>query len=274
MTSARSRKRRWGWRTVLLAVTAATVLGWFLWWRVFEPTAILAKAKELASDSPLKAERLAAEAIAQSGGDFPAAQLFRARLLGRLGHWEEAAGQFSVIRFPNSLPAIDVSRFAVEAQQRGFYRLANNVFNVVKSDASVRTSVLRSLIQLHLRTGNDEVAVQICRELLDEQPQEAVAWQVIGTVAMNQKRPSEAEEAFLHCLRGSKNKSQRINVLEDLVQVRIDRGDLVTAREALEQLVVETGNELSDRAILTQCWILRLDGQFTEGAEATGATSQ
>ncbi len=251
-------------RTLLLICVLFACAGWYYWSKFYQPMKTFTQAKETVTKNPYIAEKLAALAISEAGGNFPEAQFFRAELLGQLGHWDESLGQFSLIEHPETLPAKKLCAFAREAQHRGFDYLAERIFQAAKHDSTLRPQILRSLIQIHLHMGKEELAKTECLELLKLVPDDGTAWQVLGTVSMNQKLLADSEKAFRKCLEISEDQQQKSAVREDLIQVLIDIGNLKKARHELE-ILRKTSTELSDRFLIEEAWILRMEGNPTQG---------
>lgn len=249
----------------LFAIFATAAAGFF-WYRYIQPSQMLSQARAIADADPRRAEQMVAEAIVYRGSDFPEAELLRAHLLSRIGQWDEAAGQFSLIKHPELLPAGDLAAFAMHAEARRRFFFAVDLFKAAKGDPEVRVAVLRSLIRLRLQLGQEDAAVKECQELLEDVPDDATAWQIIATVTMNQKKLAEAEQALTRCLQFSKVAEQIRNVREDLVQVLIDSGRVADARTVMELLKSES-NPLTDRASIAEAWILRMEGRPQDGID-------
>jgi tetratricopeptide (TPR) repeat protein len=251
---------------LLLAVATGSA-GLFVWSRFYRPIAMLAEARETANRDFYEAERQTAEAIAQAGGNFPEAQLFHARLLTSLGRTDEALGQFSLIQQPERLPADLLCDLAKAAMSRGETLLAKKALEAVGTNSELYPHAQRALIQIHLQAGREDLARSMCLRLLDREPTDGTAWQVLGTIAMNRKDLAEAEDAFRRCLKLSDDSNQSQDVRADLIQILIDRGDVSGARKELTTLRRKSSMPPSERTLLEEAWLLRLEGDLRAGVE-------
>ncbi|MFO1002892.1 MAG: hypothetical protein U0936_21380 [Planctomycetaceae bacterium] len=246
--------RRW----ILLGFLGMGALIYFVT-RVYLPKTLLKDAIAASGKSLFEAEKLVTQAIEQAGGSFPEAEVFRAQLFAASGRGDEALGQFSLVKSPERLPAkqlIDLGMVALKNQES---LLAEKAFLYVSSESEYYPSVLRSLIQIHLEMGREETARTECENLLALEPHDPIGWQILGTIALNRKELTEAEKAFLMCLQHSKDRQQIRETREDLIQIKIDQGNVAEARKQLTILAKESG-EYSPRAIIEHAYVLRMEG--------------
>lgn len=259
--SARHKSHRSRFRLPLILVLSAIVLLALAYFRerFYLPGKMLAEAISLSTHSLYEAEKVAADAIAKAGGKYPAAELFRTQLLAAQGRGDEALGQFSLISKPEDLPAEKLCDLGRVAMSRREMLLAEKAFSLVSEDSELYVQVLRSLVQIHLEMGKDDQTLRECRQLVELDPQDSTAWQVLGTISMNRKELSEAETAFQNCLKYSADALQSEQAREDLIQVLIDQGNTGEAQKELSTLSKVSGS-LSPRAIIEQAYVLRLEG--------------
>lgn len=259
-------RRRLRVRWILLVSALLGCAAYLYWDRVQQPQVALRRARVLATRDPLEAERMVSTAIAQRGGSFPAAQLLHAQLLLALGRDDEALGQFTLIEDPQQLPADELCDLARSALSRNQTLLARKAFQAVQSDSELFPQAQRSLVQIYLQLGWDEQVEAACRDLLERNPTDSTAWQILGTLAMNDKDLSEAEAAFRECLTHSDDPQQLQKTREDLIQVLIDQGDAQRARDELDILRDSTGG-LSGRAVIEEAYVFRLQGEPQAGID-------
>jgi tetratricopeptide (TPR) repeat protein len=264
-SSLKNRKRRKGWmlKRVLLASVVALCLFAYYHERIYLPDQMLKDAISNSSRSLYEAEKLVIGSIEQAGGVYPDAELFRTQLLVLQGRGDEGLGQFSLISNPEELSAEKLCDLGRIAQSHREMLLAEKAFSAIPSDSELYTQVLRSLIQIHLEMGKEDQTLLECRQLVNIEPQDATAWQVLGTIAMNRKDLSEAVSAFRSCLSHSTDPKQLREVREDLIQVLIDEGNTIEARKEMSTLVAVSGTR-SPRAVLEEAYLLRLDGRANE----------
>lgn len=238
--------------------------------RVYLPMTLLEDAIASSEKSLYQAEKLVTQAIEQAGGSYPEAEVFRAQLFAASGRGDEALGQFSLIKSPERLPAKQLIDLGLVAMKNQESLLAEKAFLNVPSDSEYYPDVLRSLIQLHLEMGRDDTAKIECGRLLELEPNDPTVWQILGTIALNRKELTEAEEAFRICLRHSKDAQQIRETREDLIQILIDKGGIADARKELSILAKESG-EFSSRAIIEDAYVHRMEGNPKKGIELLNA---
>ncbi|TWT60870.1 tetratricopeptide repeat protein [Rubinisphaera italica] len=236
----------------------------FYWYRVFSPNQQYREALRISSYNPEKAELLLKEAIHCSSSEHPEWQFLRLKLLTKMNRWDEVLEVWNQMSDPNAFPAEDLCQLAFVAQQNGQLDFAQRLFQIARHDQQLRPNILRSLIQIKLQMGQEDLALKDCQELLELNRQDATVWQVIGTVHMTRKEVAEAEHAFRQCLKNSKNSIQVMKVREDLIQVLIDAGQLEQASKEWDQLQATT-SALSERALLEKAWLLRTAGEYVQG---------
>lgn len=257
--SSRHRRRFRLTRLLLPGAVALCALAYYRE-RFYLPDRMLTEAIATSSRSLYEAEKLVTNAIDQAGGLYPEAELFRAQLLAAQGRGDEALGQFSLIAHPEELPADKLCELGRVAMSRREMLLAEKAFASVPEESESYLQVLRSLIQIHFEMGKDDQTIVECRRLVELEPHDTTAWQVLGTIAMNRKDLSEALTAFQKCLQYSKDPQQLRETREDLIQVLIDQGNTIEAGKELAALANVSG-PLSPRAIIEQAYLFRLEGQ-------------
>ncbi|MCA8986551.1 MAG: hypothetical protein KDA78_02860 [Planctomycetaceae bacterium] len=251
-------------RLIVLILFLILISAGYYWYRILSPAQQYQRAVRIAAFRPKEAEALLESAILQSPEERPDWQYLRVKLLIQLDRWDEALGQWSLITDPARLPADDLCQVAFAAQQFGQLTFAQDLFQAASHNQQLLPKILRSLIQIHLQMGQEDLALQECKQLLEIAPQDSTAWQVLGTVYLTRKEISEAEQALRQCLLFSRNPQQVVNVREDLIQVLIDSGQLEKAKEEWHQLQA-ISPLLSERAVLEYAWILRTEGKSEEG---------
>ena len=234
--------------------------------RVYLPAALLKDAIATSGKSLFEAEKLVTQAIEQAGGSYPEAEVFRAQLFAASGRGDEALGQFSLIKSPGRLPAKQLIDLGLVAMKNQESLLAEKAFLNVSAESEHYPSVLRSLIQIHLEMGRDDTAKSECERLLQLEPNDPIGWQILGTIALNRKELAEAEKAFRTCLQHSKDGQQLRKTREDLIQIKIDQGDIAGARKELTALAKESG-DFSPRAIIEDAYVLRMEGNPKKAIE-------
>lgn len=254
--------RRFDWRMVAIGVLLAAG-GASVWEFCVQPRRLFAEAQRAAPKNPQRAEQLAADALARSWGNFPAAALLRAEMLGVMGHWDEAHGQFSLIPQPRTLPPDDLCRLAAGAQANGALSLAEAAFRAASDRGPRKLDVLRSLIQIHLGQGQEELVEAEAKQLVEHVPDDATAWQVLGKLALDRKEMAEAEHALRRCIEHSRDPQQKNAAWEDLLQALIDAGRVADARAELDRWQAE--RPLTSRGQLELAYLHRLEGNPADG---------
>ncbi|WP_339744538.1 tetratricopeptide repeat protein [uncultured Rubinisphaera sp.] len=252
-------------RLALLILLLIGLAGGYYWLRTQRPQQLIEQASLLAASDPEQAEQLLAYAIQLSGNSHSEAQLFRIALLIRLGNADEALGQFTLIEQPETLPQESILQLVQAANQRGMFYLSENLLLAAVSQETERLRVLRSLLEVQLIQGKAEAAIQTSKQILEEDPEDATAWRILGTYYLPQKKHVEAEEAFRNALKYSRIPQQRQSIFKQLIAVLIDQGLAGQARTELEQYREQfpSANDIT----LQEASIYRLEGQAAKGLE-------
>lgn len=248
-----------------MIVCLALGVGW-LWHSRQRPKRLYEEALTLSPFDPIAADRLLEEAISASGGRYPEAQLLRCQLLARQGLWDEALGGFSEIRDPATLPPHDLAELAELARSSRVYVLAEFALKAAKTPGPDLPNVLRQSIRLHLETDHSDQALLECRELLQIVPDDAVAWQVQGSIHLDRKRLPEAEAAFREALSRTPAVDQQRTMREQLIRVLLDSGRAEEARQELDLL--RSAGPLTPETQLMDAYADRLLGRW-DAAHAT-----
>lgn len=252
------------YRLLVLIFILILISAGYYWYRIVSPQRMYQQALNLSSSHPAEAESLLEMAIQRSPATHQEWLYLRVKLLVNMNRWEEAAGQWSLITDPANLPAEDLCQLAFVAKQQGHLAISEQVFQAAKHEQHLLPDILRSLIQIHLQLGQEDLVIQECHELLEIKPLDSTAWQIIGTVYLTRKDFKEAEDAFRRCLRTSNDPRQISSVRENLIQSLIDSGQLESAQEEWNHLQA-TSSVLSERAILEYAWLLRAKGEYEQG---------
>lgn len=257
-----SQPHRWAWRTKQLILLVLLLgMGLFgLWHWHQRPQRLYEAALTVSEYDLIAADRLLEEAITAAGGQFPKAQFLRCQLHARQGMWDEALGGFGDIQHPSSLPPRDLAELAEFAKSSGAFLLAEFALKAARTPGPDLPNVLRQSIRLHLETDHTETALQECRELLELVPNDAIAWQVMGTVFLDRKRPPEAEAAFREALKRTPAVDQQRPMREQLIRALLDQGRAEDARQELDLL--RSSGTLSPETKLMDAYVDRLLGHW------------
>lgn len=204
-------------------------------------------------------ERLLREAIVAADGDFPKAQFLYCRVLAAQRRWDEALGAFGGISDASGIEPSELVEFAGQARAGGADLLTLLALRAAKQPGPGLSDVLRKLIAIEIQAGRLEVALGNCRELLDLEPEDGVAWRILGTILLEQKEPAAAANAFEKALLRLKVPDQLTLVRQHLVEALLDAGMTENAREQLK--VLRESHVLSDEMKLQEAYLDRLEGQ-------------
>lgn len=252
-------------RLALLILLLIGLAGCYYWFRTQRPQQLIEQASQLAASDPEQAEQLLAQAIQLSGNSHSDAQLFRIALLIRLGNADEALGQLTMIKQPESLPQESILQLVQAANQRDMFYLSENLLLAALSQEPERLRVLRSLLEVQLIQGKAESALQTSQQILEVDPEDANAWRILGTYYLPQKKHVEAEQAFRNALKYSQIPGQRQSIFKQLIAVLIDQGLAGQARTELERYREQF--PLANDVTLQEASIYRLEGQAAQGLE-------
>ncbi len=245
------------WLTVL-GIGLAIAVAFLLYFKA-RPQRLFEEAERQVAIDLSESERLLEEAIAAADGDFPDAQFLYCQVLAAQRRWDEALGAFGSISDASGIEPSGLVEFAGRARAGGADLLMLLALRAARQPGPELPDVLRKLIAIEIQAGRLELALENCRELLDLEPEDGVAWRILGTILLEQKEPAAAANAFEKALARLRVPGQLALVRQHLVEALLDAGLTENAREQLK--ILSESHVLSDETKLQEAYLDRLEGQ-------------
>ncbi|NQV27153.1 MAG: tetratricopeptide repeat protein [Rhodopirellula sp.] len=253
---------------VTMGCVLASVLGLF-WYFQGRPQRLYEEAQTLVATDLAQAEKLLELATASAGGNFPEAEFLHCRVLAAQRRWNEALGVFGRIADTSKLDPAQLVQFAGQARTAGANLLMQLALRAAKQPGPGLPDVLRQLIRIDIEAGRFEVALQECRELLALEPEDGVAWRILGTIHLEKKEPLAAEAAFLEAIPRINSPEEVTLVRQHLIEALLDVGKIQDARQQLK--TASEAGLLSDEMKLQEAYLDRLEGHIDAGIQTLQA---
>ncbi len=250
------RRQRW---TIPLGIVAIGI-GAVILWNRDSPETLYRQAREVFRSDAALCDELLARGIDRSGGDFPAAQVLRCRLMGRAGQWVEALGYFSTIEQPQRAPGDELIMLGGEARAAGAVVLARLAFAAASDgEGEFRQAALERLAALEQELGRLDTAREAAGRLLELDPGNAIAAFVTARIELADLNPAGAADWYERSIQTTTSPELRNSARRELIGVRLDLGDAAAARAEWNSLAAS--GSLSDADQLFLADLLRLEGE-------------
>jgi len=255
--------RRW---LVLLGIVGLVAAAFAVFWWT-EPTRLLARARAQLDGNPQEADRLAAEALAAAGGDYPDALLLRSRAMAAQQRWDEALGAFSLIEHPERCESAGLKALAHAARERHEELLSRMVFEARSKRPADEPDALRDWIPMEIERARDAQAEQHVLRLQQIAPGDPDGWSLAGQLHQAQGRIGPAIADYRTALRHCPATDPRARHLRrELVPLLMQAGLREEARQELDQLL--SSGEPDTATLLQQVYLLRMQGETDEAEQA------
>lgn len=258
VASSPVRSRRWRWWSLGAALLLA---GGIVWWPWEGGSQLARDAEALLATDPVRAERLAAQAV-DAGSRM--GWLIRARALLQLQQPLEAAGCWGLVKSPEQLPADAVLAFVEDAQKVGEFRLAELGLRAATKN---RPASLRSLkAELALYAQILKLAeLQQLQQRVEQLPQsDAAIWQQLAQLYLQHGQPLLQRQAYESALQRSLPDGDASTIRRDLVQLLLSLGEY-TAAQAFVAENFQGHPTAEDRIQQAQLW--QVEGQAQQALE-------
>jgi tetratricopeptide (TPR) repeat protein len=248
-------------RIRLPALIVAVCLGAVYWLTSDNPRQLLAEARQVGDTNPVLADQLLERCLA-ARPNFPEAQLYRCRMLGRLGYWDEAYGLYSTIKQPGKLPGIDLLEFARQAFAAQQVNLGRQAADDARRQDSTRVAALQLLLQGSIQRRQPERVLEFSQQLTALTPDDPRPWELLASYYRSHGEPLKAVEAYRAAYRLQSNDQERARLCVALGGLLLSLGDTAGTREVLSSLRMDT--EPSPDYLLLEANLLRAEGKTAE----------
>lgn len=176
------------------------------------------------------AERLCESAVVWSGGDYPAAQVLRARLLLLADRPEEAIGSWLTIPDPSRCSSSQLIGLADEALSAGQMRFALDVAARAGEASPQDPELLRILSTGNASLGDFQKALDASSEWVERVPMSALAWVCHTENLRGLRRVMEAIDTGQHALTLEISRDDELQVRRALSELYLSRSDAASAK--------------------------------------------
>jgi predicted Zn-dependent protease len=248
----------------MVALAAAALLAWQRATRD-NPGELYQRALAIWADDPRGADQILERAIAASAGDFPDAELLRCRALLAGDRTNLAVECFEQMLHPASGDPELLLQLAQQAQQKGNLYLAERAAKLIPPGDSRRPAALQLLVATQMRIGQQDAALERCREWVASAPGDYQAQRQLAGLLRQRRQVLPAIESCRAALRlapdgGSDQRAIRRELIELLITVH----DAAGARGEFDQLATDGS---ADDLALIEAYVLRLEGRFEEALQ-------
>jgi tetratricopeptide (TPR) repeat protein len=252
-----------------LALAAGALLVWQRATRD-DPAQLYAQAAAVWADDPRKADSLLERAIAAASGDFPDAELLRCRALLASDRTNLAVECFEQILHPASGNPELLLQLAQEAQASGNLFLAERAADLIPQNDSRRPAALRLLVGMQMQIGQQDAALERCREWVASAPSDYEAHRQLARLLRLRRQVLPAIESCRAALRlAPEGSSDQRAIRRELIELLITVHDAAGARSEFDHLSADAG--AADDLALVEAYVLRLEGRFQESLERADA---
>jgi Flp pilus assembly protein TadD len=228
------------------------------YWKQGRAERLFEEAEAQFAAHPEQAERLLEQSVLAAGGQFPAAQLLRCRVLGAMGRWDEALGLFSLIEDPTSCEPQELLRLAQESQKAASDALTLRALAAADRPGSEQAAVVKLRVSMEFKHGPSREVLELCRRLEQLSPEDPYPWIVEAEILRQSKESLAAVRAYCEALARKPNERQQLAIRTELVGQLIDSGKLLAAREEMDRLLANPASAESVR--MKDAYLLRLEG--------------
>ncbi len=246
----------------VLALSAATV-GVFLW-RPWLPAweRSYEQAQLLADSNPREAERLLQQSINEAGGRFGNAQLALCRLRGRQNRWKEAAVLLADINLKDC-QSQSLDRVGREAFASQKWVVAQPVLaELLHRESSDKRELLVLLKEVYGQLGRFGEMRECVQQLTQLDPSDPKVWWALAQTSEQMGLNLDAIAAYRNVLKQDIPQDASILVIQKLLDLLVESGDVVAARNELNHLIALHGRQLE--CSLTEAELFRLEGRSQE----------
>jgi len=211
-------------------------------------TAILSRASlafrtaQLARHSlPVTAESLLEYAVITSGGDFPAAQLLRSRVLLSMDRAEEAIGSWLTIQTPSECSCAEVTRLADEALNAKRIRFAQEVSQHTEQHCPDLRESCRVRAQVLFAAGNPVEAEQQAQHWTRLAPESPHAWAFRAECLRRLRRVTAAADSARQALRAQPPPDLEIRLHRMLAELYLSQSESRLAKRHAQWVLTTCG---------------------------------
>lgn len=218
------------------------------------------RARELFPDQPAQVEKLTEQAVMNSGGHYPEAQLLQCRAFAATGQWDAALGGFSLIKDFSKCDAADLVSFAEASLQASEWKLAEKALEVAAEKSGLSACRAKELLTaMDIRFLRADEAMARCLAWQRKFPDDATAWALAADIQRSRLRLAEAIEGYQQALKRSAPAEFELRVRSSLFPLLVHTGDTAGADEVLKTLL--DSGPLTPAVRLSYAQLLRLQGQ-------------
>jgi predicted Zn-dependent protease len=248
-------------RLLLAALTIAIVLGVVAYSLFRNSVVTLAQIRELGRRDPVAAREL----LEASSDCSPDAQLLRCQLLASVGSWKQAENAFAEILEPELCHQYELIELARAALASGIFSLADKALSAAYRQDNEDVQLLRTLIDVKRQLEANQEALTLSHKMSRLAPSDPYPWLASAQIYQQAEKIDLAIEAYREALVRDPEDRDAQNARFQMADLAIYAGDLVTARQQLDQLLREVPEAPSVKVLHAK--LLHREGDSAAGVQ-------